>query len=444
MKGLAGKVTTADQAVSVITSCSRVFVGSGGAVPKELVHAMTRRHPELHDVEVYHILTLGTTEETAPYTLPGMEKAFVHYAYFVGKNTRQAENEGRAYFIPIFLHQVPAHIAAVGLDVALVMVSPPDKHGYCSLGISVDAVRAAVDSAKYVLAEINARMPRTLGDSFLHVDRITAAVSVDYDPIDLPRQESTPETERIAQNIANLVEDGATLQTGFGAIADAVLTKLESFRDLGVHTEMLSDGVMNLTEAGVITNARKRICRGKSVTAFVMGSQELYRWVHDNPAVEMFGVEFTNDPAVICQNPKVVAINGALQIDIKGQVCADSLGRRFYSGIGGQVDFMRGAAMSEGGKPIIALPSTARTPDGRLVSRIVPFLELGAGVVTSQGDVHYVVTEYGAASLHGKPLGQRAEELTKIAHPDYREALEREARESGFLIRKSYCIPVQV
>ena len=431
------KWVTAEEAVGIIKSGDKVFVGSGAAVPRVLVKAMTARHEELEGVQVHHILTMGTTEESAPYLLPGMEQSFIHYAWFIGPNARQAVNEGRAYFIPVFLSEVPRYLTQAEPDVALIQVSPPDNRGYCSLGVSVDVIRAAYLASKKVIVEVNPQMPRTYGYSFINVRQIEYLVEVDYPLYTYECEEPTEVQQKIGANVCGLVEDGATLQVGIGAIPDAALRCMQNHKDLGVHSEMISDGIMELVEAGVVTNARKNLNPGKVVTSFMIGTRRLYDWAIDNPILEMRPCEYTNDPFNIARNDKVAAINSALSIDLKGQVCSDSLGRQFYSGIGGQVDFMRGASRSKGGKPIIALPSTARVGD-ETVSRIVPYLDAGAGVVTSEGDVHYVVTEYGIASLGGKPMGQRAEQLISIAHPDFREQLYNYARESGFTVTKVF------
>jgi acyl-CoA hydrolase/GNAT superfamily N-acetyltransferase len=414
----AAKLTTAEAAVRSIQPGRRILIGSGAAEPNVLVDALARHGAHLADNEIVHLMTLGP----APYVAPGLERRFRHTAFFIGQNTRKAVQEGRADFMPVFLSDIPRLIASrrVRIDVALIQVSPPDAHGYVSLGVSVDIVRAAVDAADLIIAEVNPRMPRTLGDSFLHVSRIAHLVPVDYE---LP--ESVPEPlddvdRAIGEHVAMLVPDGATLQLGIGRIPDAVLAALDRHRDLGVHTEMFSDRVMHLAESGVITGRKKTLMPGKIVASFVMGSRALYEWVRDNPAVEMRGTAFTNDPTVIARNEKMVAINSALAVDLTGQVSADTLMGRFFSGIGGQVDFIRGAAQSRGGRPIIALRSTAK--DGE-VSRIEPVVAEGAGIVTSRGDVHYVVTEHGVADLWGKSIRERALALIEIAHPDHRGAL---------------------
>jgi len=428
---------SADEAVKIIKSGDKVFVGSGAAVPKELVQAMTRCHEELKDVQVHHIMTMGTTEETAPYTMSGMEKSFTHYAWFIGANTRRAVNEGRAYFIPAFLSEVPHYMTELEPDVALIQVSPPDRRGYCSLGTSVDVVRAAYLASKKIIAEVNKQMPRTYGYSFIHTRQITHLVDTDYMPYTYEPKPPTDIQQKIGTHVSSLIEDGATLQVGIGAIPDAALQCLFDHKNLGVHSEMISDGIMDLVESGAVNNACKYLNPGKVVTSFMIGSPRLYDWADNNPIVEMRPCEYTNDPFQIARNDKVTAINGALSIDLKGQVCADSLGKKFYSGIGGQVDFIRGAARSKNGKPIIALPSTAKV-GGKVISRIVPFLEPGGGVVTSEGDVHFVVTEYGVATLNGKAMGERAEQLINIAHPDFRDELYEYGRENAFILKKHF------
>lgn len=437
MKKDRGKWVTAEEAVDIIKSGDKVFVGSGAAVPRTLVQAMATRKGELREVQVHHILTMGTTEESAPYVMPGMEESFTHHAWFIGPNVRRAVNEGRAYFIPAFLSEVPKYLRQLEPDVALLQVSSPDKWGYCSLGVSVDVVRAAYLASKKVVVEVNPQMPRTYGYSFINIRQIEHLVDVDYPLYTYEVQELPKVQQKIGNLVSSLVEDGSVLQVGIGEIPDAALRSMMDHKDLGVHSEMISDGIMDLVEAGVITNATKTLNPGKVVTSFMIGSKRLYDWADSNPILEMRPCEYTNDPFNIARNAKVVAINSALSIDLKGQVCADSLGKHFYSGIGGQVDFIRGASRSPGGKPIIAFPSTAKSGD-QLVSRIVPHLEAGAGVVTSEGDVHYVVTEYGIANLNGKPVGQRAEQLIRIAHPDFRDDLYKYALESGFSVRKAF------
>lgn len=410
------KLVSAEVALSGVRSGQRVFVGSGCAEPQLLVRALVALHTKLSDVEVVHLLTAGDADYVS---FPG---SFRHNAFFIGKNVRAAVCEGRADYTPIFLSEIP-HLIRSGqraVDVALIMVSPPDKAGYCSMGINVDIQRAAVESAALVIAEVNPNMPRTFGASTLHLSEITHCVASEHALLESPPAPPDEVTERIGDLVARLVEDGACLQAGIGGIPAAALASLLNKRDLGVHTEMFTEALLPLLDNGNITNRKKAVMPGKTVTSFVMGTRALYDYLDDNPGVFFFGSDYVNDPRVIAQNDKVVSINSALQVDLTGQVCADSMGHRFYSGIGGQVDFVRGAAMSRGGRPIIALPSTAK--DGS-ISRIVPHLDEGAGVVTSRGDVHYVVTEYGVAYLHGKTIRERALSLIAIAHPDYRAEL---------------------
>ncbi|MEZ5570910.1 MAG: acetyl-CoA hydrolase/transferase C-terminal domain-containing protein [Halioglobus sp.] len=412
---------TAEEAVRNIRSGERVFIHSAAATPRLLIDALTARGNELQDVELVSIHTEGL----APYLDPCYEGAFHLNTFFVGANTREAVGKGSANYIPVFLSEIPNLFRAgiMPLDVALVQVSPPDKHGFCSLGVSVDITNAAIEMARHVIAQVNCNMPRVHGDGIIHVSRIDALVPCD-DPI-FEHAMSAPSVAetKIGSFIAELVEDGATLQTGIGGVPDAALRALRHHRDLGMHTEMFSDGAKELVECGALTGQKKARQRGKIVAGFCVGSRALYDFLDDNPMIEMRDISYVNDTAVIRTNPKVTAINSALEVDITGQVCADSLGSTQYSGVGGQVDFIRGAALSEGGKPIIALSAT--TSHG--LSRIVARLKLGASVTTSRAHVHYVVTEYGVAYLYGKNLRQRASALIAIAHPDHREQLERDA-----------------
>jgi len=415
--------TTAEEAVKLIHSGDRVYIHSVAAAPHYLLEAMVDRADELKNVELIQLHTEGP----ALYAKPEYEDSFHVNALFVGSNVRKAVNEGRGDYLPIFLSEVPYLFRhnILPLDVALVQVSPPDKHGFCSLGVSVDSTRAAVQKAKKVIAQVNPQMPRTHGDGIVPVSRFDAMVEHDT-PLPEFKLDAPGETEKkIGEYCAELVEDGATLQMGIGAIPDAVLKALTNHKDLGVHTEMFSDGVMELVQRGVITGRKKRKHPEKIVSSFLMGSQKLYDFVDDNPQVAMLDVAYVNDTAVIRKNPKVTAINSAIEVDVTGQVCADSIGSYTYSGVGGQMDFIRGASLSEGGKPIIALPSV--TSHGE--SRIVPFLKKGAGVVTTRAHVHYVVTEYGIANLYGKTMRQRARALIDIAHPDHREELLQQSRE---------------
>ncbi len=414
---------TAEEAVSQVGSSSRVLVGSGAAVPVGLLRAFCERARRLRDVEVCQILTLGDS----PYLDPSLEGHVRHNAFFIGANARAAVQAGRADFTPVFLSEIPALLRGpLHVDVALVQVSPPDRHGDCSLGVSVDVVRAAVDTARVVIAEVNPRMPRTHGDAFVNVSRLAELVEVDH-PIPELAPEPMGDVERaIGRNVASLVRDGDTLQTGIGAIPNAVLAALSDHRDLGVHTEMFSDGVVDLVERGVITNARKSIHRGKLVTSFVMGTKRLYDFVDDNAMIEMHPSDYVNDPFVIARHRGMVAINSALSVDLTGQVCADSIGSKFYSGVGGQVDFIRGASRAPEGRAILALPSTAKNGT---ISRITVELAAGSGVTTTRNDVQYVVTEHGYASLHGLTVRQRVRALVGIAHPRFRDALFAGARE---------------
>ncbi len=415
------KVVTAEDAVAIIKSGDRVFVHGAAATPQQLITAMTARANELKDVEIVHLHTEGP----APYAASEFAGTFKTNALFIGSNVRTAIAEGRADYIPVFLSEVPALFRRniLPLNVAMIQVSPPDRHGFCSLGVSVDVACAAVQTSEYVIAQINPNMPRTHGDGLLHFSRINYAIDVDAPLPEIKPNHLSGIELAIGRNCAGLIDDGATLQMGIGAIPDAVLVALEHHRDLGVHTEMFSDGLVDLVEKGVVSNAKKRVHPGKIVSSFTMGSRRLYDFVDDNPFVAMLDVAYVNDTDVIRRNQKVTAINSAIEVDITGQVCADSIGTYLYSGVGGQMDFIRGASLSEGGKPIIALPSVT----GRGQSRIVSFLKEGAGVVTTRAHVHYVVTEYGIANLYGKNLKQRARALIEIAHPSHRETLEKAA-----------------
>jgi acyl-CoA hydrolase len=416
-------VVPVERAVAAVRSGDRVFVHTAAAAPQRLVAALAGRADELRDVEVCHLHTEGP----APYAAPGMGESFRVRAFFVGANVREAVARGEADYAPVFLSEVPALFSrgVLPLDVALVQVSPPDAHGFCSLGVSVDATAAAVGAARTVVAEVNPRMPRTHGDGAVHVSRIALAVETDA-PVPEVRPAPPTAVERaIGAHCAGLVEDGATLQLGIGSVPDAVLAALRDHRDLGVHSEMISDGVVDLVEAGVVTGRHKRTHPGKVVASFVMGSRRLYDFVDDNPGVAVLVADYVNDTAVIRRNRRVTAINGAVEVDLTGQVVADSIGTRLYSGVGGQMDFLRGAALSPGGKPIVALPSTTRRGE----SRVVPLLRPGAGVVTTRAHVRYVVTEHGVADLYGRSLRERARALINVAHPDHREGLERAAFE---------------
>lgn len=414
----ASKVCTPAQAVARLERGRRFLIGSGAAEPAVLVRSLVTDGDHLADNEIVHILTLGP----APYVAPDQAARFRHTAFFIGPNTRDAIHQGRADFMPVFLSEIPELIRSrrVRIDAVLIQVSPPDRHGYCSLGVSVDVVRSAVDTASLVIAEVNPNMPRTLGNSFVHASRLDCMVPVDYPLFELMIEPADTISQEIGRHVASLIPNGATLQTGIGKLPHAVLSSLGNHHDLGLHTEMLSDSAAELVQAGVINGRKKSLLPGKIVTSFVMGSRKLYEWVHDNPALEMRPTEFTNDPAIIARNDRMISINSALAVDLTGQVAADTLRGRFFSGIGGQVDFIRGSRRSQGGRPILALPSTAE--DGK-TSRIQAVLEAGAGIVTSRGDVHYVVTEYGIADLWGKNVRERAMSLIAIAHPDFRSEL---------------------
>jgi acetyl-CoA hydrolase len=421
------KTCSVEDAAAMVSSGARVYVQGGCAVPTALVEALVARSHELSDVEVIHLHTEGP----APYASPEMEGHFRHNALFIGSNVREAVNAGRADFTPVFLSEVPMLFeTALPLEVAFIHVSPPDRFGFCSLGISVDCAKPAALAARTVVAQVNARMPRTLGDSFLHVSQIDRLVPYDQELIEVGVQSPDQQCVDIGRLVAGLIEDGSTIQTGIGLIPNAVLAELRSHKHIGLHTEMFSDGVLELIESGVLDNDAKNLHRGKAVASFVMGSRRLYDFVNDNPMIEMQPVTFTNDPFQIAQNDRMVAINSAIEVDLTGQVCADSIGHRLYSGIGGQLDFVRGASRSLGGKSIIALPSLAA---GGSISRIVPELKPGAGVVTTRGDVHYIVTEFGVADLFGKTLRERARALISIAHPDFREDLGASARRLNLL-----------
>jgi 4-hydroxybutyrate CoA-transferase len=415
------KLSTADEALKAVKSNQRVVIGHACGEPQPLVEALVKQAQRLENVEIVHMVAMGD----AKYCQPGMEKHFRHNSLFVGNSTRQAVNEGRADYTPCFFSEIPRLflLGYLPVDVALIQVSKPDKHGYCSFGISVDYTKPAASVAKLVIAQVNEMMPRTLGDSFIHVSELDYIVEDTRPLLELPRPKISNIEEQIGYHIAQLVEDGSTLQLGIGAIPDAVLKFLKDKKDLGIHTEMFSDGVMELVEEGVITNKAKTYHPGRIVSNFLMGTRKLYDFVHDNPILEMHPSDYTNDPFVISRNPKMVSINSALEVDLSGQVCADAIGTKQYSGVGGQVDFIRGASRSPGGKSIIAMPSTAL---GGKKSRIVARLSEGAAITTSRNDIHYVVTEYGAVDLRGKSLRQRAEALISIAHPDFRKSLRKQ------------------
>ncbi len=415
-------LTPAD-AIEQIKPCSNIYIHTAAAAPQLLIDALVQQGSRLSLSHIYQLHTEGA----APYTNQEYADYFHTHCFFIGNNCRKAIEEGYASYIPVFLSEVPLLLrrGIIKLDVALISVSEPDQFGYCSLGVSVDATKAAIESAGLVIAQVNKNMPRTHGDSQIHIRAINILIE---GHIPLPEVKVTSDSKiagTIGNHVAELVENGATLQLGIGEIPNAVLTALKNHKDLGIHTEMFSDGILPLVEQGVINGKFKKKHREKIVSSFILGSKKLYDFVNDNPIVAMLDCSYVNDSGIIRQNPRVTAINSAIEIDLTGQVCADSIGTRMYSGVGGQMDFLRGAALSEGGKPIIAMPST--TSSG--ISRIVPLLKEGAGVVTTRAHVHYVVTEYGSAYLYGKDLKQRAQALCNIAHPTHREQLMREAQE---------------
>ena len=414
---------TAEEAVKNIKSDDRVFLHSAAATPQHLVDALTARGNELRNVELISMHTEGTT----PYLDPAYDDSFNVNTFFVGANTRKAVGDGLANYIPMFLSEIPGMFRSgkMPLDVALVQVSPPDKHGYCSTGVSVDITNSAIDTAKHVIAQVNSNMPRVHGNGIIHVSKIDALVECDDPIFELEKKPPTEVEMTIGNYIATIVEDGATLQTGIGGIPNAALIALKGHKNLGMHTEMFSDGVMELVKCGALTGLEKVRQWGKIVSGFCIGTRELYDFIDDNPIVELRDISYVNDTAVIRTNNKVTAINSAIEVDLFGQICADSIGTRQYSGVGGQVDFVRGASLSKGGKPIIALPSMTRRGDSKIVSQLKP----GASVTTSRAHVHYVVTEYGVAYLYGKNLRERATALINIAHPDHQEELERSAFE---------------
>ena len=419
----AERVTTAAEAVRRITSGMRVYLTGNCSVPQTLLSALVQRAPELQDVEIVQVLTVGP----ADYVAPEMAGHLRVYTLFISDNVRAAVNEGRADFTPVFLSEVPRLFKSglLALDVALVHVSPPDEHGFCSFGIEVGMTKPTAQSAKAVIAEMNPRMPRTLGDSFIHLSKLDLVVPVDYPLPEIRMGDTSEAVQRIADHVAGLIPDGATLQTGIGAIPDAVLSRLGNHKDLGIHTELFSDGIIDLIARGVITGERKTLHPGKVIAGFVLGTQRLYDFIHDNPVIELHPQDYVNDPFVIAQNVRMVAINSAIEVDLTGQVCADSIGPRLYSGVGGQLDFIYGASRSQGGVPVIALPSTAL---GGRASRIVGTLKPGSGVTTSRNHIRFVVTEHGVADLYGKTVRERARALMAIADPRFQDDLERSAR----------------
>jgi acyl-CoA hydrolase len=422
------KLHTPEEAVSLVQSGNRLYYGGNAAIPTALVRALANRYRELEDVQLSHVLLLGED----PLSRPEMEGHFRHNSLFVGPADREAVNSGRADYVPIFLHQIPRLFSEriIPLDVAMVMVSPPDEHGFMSFGVETLATRAACTNAAKVIVQVNELMPRALGDCFIHVSHVAAIVEHHEKLPELTPKPISGVERRIGAHIRSLLHDGATLQMGIGGIPDAVYETLEGLADLGVHTEMLSDGAMRAIERGIVTGRKKTLHRDKAVITFALGSRQLYEFMDNNPFIEAHPVEYVNDPFVVSQNDNMVAINSAIEVDLTGQVCSDSVGARIYSGFGGQVDFIRGAARSKGGKPIVALPSTAHSG---ATSRIVTYLKQGAGVVTTRADVHYVVTEHGVAELFGKNLWQRVEALIEVADPRFRDELLRGAKERRLL-----------
>lgn len=413
------KYVTAAEAVKVVQSGNRIYVQAAGATPTVLTKALTERAAELRDVEICHMHTEGE----APYADPALKDSFHVNSFFIGKNVRHTLSAGNGSYTPVFLSEIPRLFRKniVPLDVVFIHVSPPDSHGYCSLGISVEATKAAIEMAKIVIAQVNPQMPRTFGDSVISLSAIDYLVEVDMPLYGHGTDIITDQEALIGGFVASLIEDESTLQMGIGSIPNAALAKLTNHKNLGLHTEMFSDGVIDLIESGVINCKYKGVTKNRALATFLIGSQRLYDFVNDNPFISMRESSFVNDTAVIRRNPKMVAINSAIEVDITGQVCADSIGSKMYSGVGGQMDFIRGASLSEGGKAIIALPSVTKNGE----SKIVPFLKQGAGVVTTRAHVQYVVTEYGIADLYGKTLKQRAAAMTNIAHPDHREAIDK-------------------
>jgi 4-hydroxybutyrate CoA-transferase len=427
------RLTTAEQSVKSINSGNRIFMTGNVSVPQKLLGALVEYAPNLKDVEICQALSVGP----ADYVKPEMQGHLRVNTLFISANVRKAVQDGRADFTPVLLSEFPLLFKnqVLPVDVALIHVSPPDEHGFCSLGVEVGLTKSPAESARVIIAEVNEQMPRTLGDSFIHVSRLTHMIPVDYPIPEMPMsgEQADQDTERLAGHVADLIPDGATMQMGIGAIPDAVLKFLFHKKDLGVHSELISDGVIDLVEAGVLTNGRKTLHPGKIVIGFILGSKRLYDWVNDNPLCEFHRTEYVNDPFVIAQNERMVAINSAIEVDLTGQVCADSIGPKFFSGIGGQLDFIYGASRSKGGVPVIAMLSTNVSKDGSLTSKIVPTLKTGAGVVTGRNHVHYVVTEHGVADLYGKSVRQRVNALINIAHPQFRQDLEKQARDLNWI-----------
>lgn len=427
------RITTAEDAVRCIKSHQRIFLTGNVSVPQKCLAALVEYAPNLENVEICQALTIGP----ADYVKPEMAGHLRVNTLFISHNVRKAVQEGHADFTPVLLSEFPLLFkrGLLPLDAAIIHVSPPDEHGFCSLGVEVGLTKSPAESAKIIIAEVNQQMPRTLGDSFIHVSRLNYIVPVNYPIPEMAMAEegNSDVVEKIAGYISDLIPDGATMQLGIGAIPDAVLKYLHNKKDLGVHSELFSDGVIDLVNEGVLTNARKTLHTGKIIAGFMLGTKALYDWADDNPLIEFHRTEYVNDPFVIAQNERMVAINSAIEVDLTGQVCADSIGPKLYSGVGGQLDFIYGASRSKGGVPIIALPSTTTLRDGRLVTRVAAMLKQGAGVVTSRNHVRYVVTEYGVADLYGKTIRSRAQQLINIAHPDFRADLHKQAAELNYL-----------
>ncbi|MCI0555084.1 MAG: 4-hydroxybutyrate CoA-transferase [Anaerolineae bacterium] len=427
------RIMPPQEAVRIIKSGDRVFLTGNVSVPQKLLSALVDYAPRLNNVEICQALSIGP----ADYVMPEMQGHLRVNSMFISANIRKAVQDGKADFTPVLLSEFPLLFknGVLPLDVALIHVSPPDEHGYCSFGVEVGLTKSAAESAKIIIAEVNQQMPRTLGDSFIHVNRLDHIIPVDYPipEVHFGQDGKSEVIEKIAGYIADLIPNGATLQMGIGAIPNAVLKYLYHKKDLGLHSELFSNGVIELVNAGVLTSARKSLHRGKIIAGFIIGTQELYDWVNNNPLIELHPTEYVNDPFVIAQNERMVAINSAIEVDLTGQVCADSIGPKLYSGVGGQLDFIYGASRSKDGVPIIALPSTTTLKDGTYISRIVTMLKQGAGIVTSRNHVRYVVTEYGVANLYGKTIRQRTRELINIAHPEFRADLEKQAKELCYL-----------
>jgi 4-hydroxybutyrate CoA-transferase len=424
------KVTSAEKAIRAIKSGQRVFLTGNCSIPKVLLAALVNYAPEFEDVEICHALTMGSKD----YVAEGREDHLRVNTMFIGANVRKAVQEGRADYTPVLLSEFPLLFknGFLPLDVALAHLSPPDEHGFCSFGVESGLTKTPAEAARVIIAEVNQQMPRTLGDTFIHVSKLDYVVPVDYPLMEMAMSQDGPSelSQKIASHIAELIPNGATMQMGIGAIPDAVLGYLYDKSDLGIHTELFSDGVIDLVDAGVITNARKTLHTGKITAGFVIGTKRIYEFIHDNPIIELHRTEYVNDPFVIAQNERQVAINSAIEVDLTGQICADSIGPKLYSGVGGQLDFIYGASRSKDGVPIIALPATAK---GGELSRIVPLLKEGAGVVTTRNHVRYVVTEYGVADLYGKTIRQRAQALINVAAPEFRDDLERAARKLNYI-----------